>query len=49
MFVSVALIVIESPEASVVRVMLVPATNVKVSVVLSGATVVCPDTAKFWK
>ena len=43
-FVSVAAIVIESPEASVVRVMLLPATNVKVSVAPSATTSDCPDT-----
>ena len=38
MFVSAEAIVIESPEASVVRVILLPATNVRVSVPLSATT-----------
>jgi len=37
--------VIESPEAFVVILILVPATNVKVSVAESATTFVCPDTA----
>ena len=46
-FVSVDAIVTVSVEASVVIVIFEPAAKVRVSVVLSGATVVCPDTAIF--
>ena len=48
-FVSVAAISIVSVEALVVIVTFEPAAKVRVSVVLSGDTVVCPDTAIFWK
>ena len=47
--VSVAEIVTESDVAFVVIVTLEPAINDKVSVVVSAATVVCPDTATFEK
>ena len=47
--VSAEAIVIVSVDASVVIVIFEPAAKLSVSVVLSGATVVCPDTAMFWK
>ena len=46
---AVAAIVIESAELSVVSVIPLPATNVRVSVVLSATTLFCPETANVLK
>jgi len=48
-FVSVEAIVIVSVEASVVIVIFEPAAKLRVSVVLSGTTSDCPETAIVWK